>query len=46
LPGISLFFDANKNLKREEAVRKHSDQYLWVHKRWKTRENEDLEKIY
>jgi KDO2-lipid IV(A) lauroyltransferase len=32
--------------KIEEYVRKHPDQYLWVHKRWKTRENEDLEKIY
>ena len=32
--------------KVEEAVRKHPDQYLWVHKRWKTRENEELEKIY
>jgi KDO2-lipid IV(A) lauroyltransferase len=32
--------------KVEEAVRKHPDQYLWVHKRWKTRENENLEKIY
>ncbi|ACD66136.1 MAG TPA: lipid A biosynthesis acyltransferase [Sulfurihydrogenibium sp.] len=32
--------------KVEEAVRKHPDQYLWVHKRWKTRENEKLEKIY
>lgn len=32
--------------KIEEAVKKHPDQYLWVHKRWKTRENEELEKIY
>ncbi|MGB9766543.1 MAG: lysophospholipid acyltransferase family protein [Sulfurihydrogenibium sp.] len=32
--------------KVEEAVKKHPDQYLWVHKRWKTRENEELEKIY
>ncbi len=32
--------------KVEEAVRKHPDQYLWVHKRWKTRENEEVEKIY
>lgn len=32
--------------KVEEAVKKHPEQYLWVHKRWKTRENESLEKIY
>lgn len=30
----------------EEAVRHHPEQYLWVHKRWKTRENEEIEKIY
>ncbi|MEZ0324242.1 MAG: lipid A biosynthesis acyltransferase [Hydrogenothermaceae bacterium] len=30
----------------EEAVKKHPDQYLWVHKRWKTREDEEVEKIY
>ncbi len=26
--------------KVEEAVRKHPDQYLWVHKRWRTRPTE------
>lgn len=30
----------------EEVVRKYPQQYLWVHKRWKTRENEEVEKIY
>ncbi|MEJ5173023.1 MAG: lipid A biosynthesis acyltransferase [Hydrogenothermaceae bacterium] len=30
----------------EEAIKKHPDQYLWVHKRWKTRENEEVERIY
>lgn len=30
----------------ERAVREFPEQYLWVHKRWKTRENEELEKIY
>lgn len=30
----------------EEAVRQFPQQYLWVHKRWKTRENEEIEKIY
>lgn len=32
--------------KVEEAVKKHPDQYFWVHKRWKTREDESKEKIY
>jgi KDO2-lipid IV(A) lauroyltransferase len=27
--------------KVEEAVRKHPDQYLWVHKRWRTRPTEE-----
>lgn len=30
----------------EDAVREFPEQYLWVHKRWKTRENEEVEKIY
>ena len=29
----------------EDAVRTHPDQYLWLHKRFKTRP-EDLEKVY
>ncbi|SNZ02992.1 KDO2-lipid IV(A) lauroyltransferase [Persephonella hydrogeniphila] len=30
----------------EDAVRKHPDQYFWVHKRWKTRPEGELENIY
>lgn len=30
----------------EDAVRQFPEQYLWVHKRWKTRENEEIERIY
>lgn len=30
----------------EEAVRKHPDQYFWVHKRWKTRPEGQPENIY
>ncbi|EDP73514.1 lysophospholipid acyltransferase family protein, partial [Hydrogenivirga sp. 128-5-R1-1] len=32
--------------KIEEAVRKHPDQYFWVHKRWKTRPEGQPENIY
>ncbi len=30
----------------ENAVRKHPDQYFWVHKRWKTRPEGEPENIY
>lgn len=30
----------------QRAVMEFPQQYLWVHKRWKTRENEEVEKIY
>jgi len=30
----------------EEAIRKHPDQYLWAHKRWKTRPEGQPEDIY
>jgi KDO2-lipid IV(A) lauroyltransferase len=30
----------------EKAVRKHPDQYFWVHKRWKTRPEGEPENIY
>ncbi len=32
--------------KIEEAVKKHPDQYFWVHKRWKTRPKGQPENIY
>ena len=32
--------------KIENAVRKHPDQYLWAHKRWKTRPEGEPENIY
>jgi len=32
--------------KIEEVVRRHPDQYFWVHKRWKTRPKGEPENIY
>ncbi|MDQ7056350.1 MAG: hypothetical protein Q9M89_07825 [Persephonella sp.] len=30
----------------EKAVRKHPEQYFWVHKRWKTRPEGEPENLY
>ena len=30
----------------EKAIRKHPEQYFWVHKRWKTRPEGELENLY